>query len=118
MDKAKKTFTINVLRRGSYKWPGRWLAEKRSHLPEIKKYYCESCGLVCKKKDTQMDHIIPVIPTNQNTHDVSLDVIADRVYCSPEGFQRLCKECHRDKTNAENAQRPAGDRAVGKRKKK
>ena len=101
MDKQKKAFTINVLRRGSYKWYGRWQAEKRSHLPELKKYYCEECGTICKKKDTQMDHIEPVIPLNKTTEDTPLDEIADRMYCSPEGFQRLCKPCHADKTASE-----------------
>lgn len=118
MDKGKKTFSINVLRRGSFRWPGRWLAEKRSALGSGF-YYCENpeCGVVVKKKYTQMDHIVPVIPLDQNTNDVSLDTIADRLYCSPEGFQRLCIDCHKEKSAAENAQRPAGERTK-KRKKK
>jgi hypothetical protein len=102
MDKAKKTFTINVLRRGSYKWPGRWLAEKRSALGGGY-YYCENpeCGLIVKKKETQMDHILPVIPMDKGTEKTSLDEIADRMYCSPEGFARLCIPCHSEKTNRE-----------------
>lgn len=105
MDKAKKSFVINVLRRGTYRWPGRWKAEKRSHLPEEKRYYCEECGLVCRKKDTQMDHILPVIPVEKSTETTTLDEIAERMYPFTEGWQRLCKECHKVKTDAENAQR-------------
>lgn len=110
MDKAKKTFIINsVLRRGTYKWWGRWKAEKRSHLPEIKKYYCEQCGIVSKKKDTQLDHIEPVIPVDKTTDTMTLDEIADRMFPHMEGWQRLCKPCHALKTANENRQRPGSE---------
>lgn len=102
MDKQKKAFIINVLRRGTYKWYGRWTAEKRSHLRDLKRYFCEECGEICRKKDTQMDHVLPVIPV-EGTED--LNVIADRMYPPPEGWRRLCKPCHKLKTDAENVHR-------------
>lgn len=116
MDKAKKSFIINVLRRGSYRWYGRWQAEKRSKLGR-NEYFCENptCGVIGPKKDYQMDHIIPVILT---TGYDSIDGVADRMYCEPEGFQRLCKDCHRIKTDNENALRPPGERAKSRKKKK
>lgn len=105
MDNHKKSFIINTLRRGTYRWPGRWLAEKRSKLSERGSYYCENpeCGLVCRKSETQMDHIIPVVLTSGWD---GLENVADRMYCSPEGFQRLCRECHAIKTKTENQTRP------------
>lgn len=108
MDKAKRTFIINnVLRRGTYRWWGRWKAEQRSHIPALKKYFCESCGTIAKrKKDTQMDHIEPVIPVDKTTDTMTLDEIADRMYPNIEGWQRLCKECHGVKTADENRLRP------------
>jgi 5-methylcytosine-specific restriction endonuclease McrA len=117
IDKAKKTFIINSMRRASYRWPGRWLAEKRTALGKGL-YYCENpeCGIIVKKKETQMDHVIPVIPV---TGFDSWEGVLDRMFCSPDGFQRLCKACHRVKTDLENSQRPAGDRATkGKKRKK
>ena len=114
MDKAKRSFVINVLRRGSYKWYGRWQAEKRSKLAR-NEYYCENsvCGVIGPKRNYQMDHIIPVQAV---TGFDSIDNIADRMYCDPVGFQRLCKECHAEKTAAENALRPAGQRKGRKKK--
>ena len=116
MDKAKKTYIMNnVLRRGVYRWPGRWLAEKRTHLPELKKYYCELCGTVSRKKDTQMDHIDPVVPV---TGWDNWEGILERMYCAQEGWQRLCKPCHQEKTQAENALRGDPVKAPKKKSKK
>ena len=111
MEKSKKTFIINTLRRGTYRWPGRWLAEKRSALGKGF-YYCENeiCGVIVKKNQTQMDHTEPVIPVYKTTADTSLDEIAERMFCSPDGFKRLCKDCHSIKTRSENEQRPSTEK--------
>lgn len=45
MDKRKKTHAILRLRRGTYKWQGRWKAEKRSHVGRGE-YLCEYCGWI------------------------------------------------------------------------
>jgi 5-methylcytosine-specific restriction endonuclease McrA len=103
MDNHKKSFIVNSLRRATYRWPGRWLAEKRSKLSERGSYFCEQCGLVCRKNETQMDHIIPVVLTSGWD---GLENVADRMFCAPSGFQRLCKPCHHDKTVLENQARP------------
>lgn len=103
VDNHKKSFVINTLRRGTYRWPGRWISEKRSKLSERGEYFCEECGLVCRKGETQMDHHIPVVLTSGWD---SWDGVIDRMFCSPEGFRRLCKPCHHDKTVLENQARP------------
>jgi 5-methylcytosine-specific restriction endonuclease McrA len=114
MDKAKRQFAINILRRGNYRYYGRWQADKRTHIGR-NQYFCEICGVIGKKKEFQLDHILPAVPVSGWD---SFDGFIDRLYCAPEGLQRLCKECHAVKTADENRLRPIGGRAKGKRKKK
>ena len=99
-DKLKKNFVISQLRRASFRWEGRWKSEKRSKLKARGEYFCEECGLVCKKKDTQMDHTIPVVDPIMGF--TNFDDYIDRLFCSEEGFKRLCKPCHEEKTEKEN----------------
>lgn len=102
MDKSKKSFVMNTLRRGSYRWYGRWQASKRSHLGH-NQYYCEECGIIGKKKEFQLDHTIPVVLTSGWD---GWDNVIDRLYCEPEGMKRLCIDCHTIKTRSENQSRP------------
>lgn len=97
-----KAFLINALRRASYRWPGRYKAAKRSHIGR-NQYFCENCGVIGTKKETQMDHILPVVDPTIGW--VDLDVFADRLYCDENGWQRLCIPCHDEKTLKENALR-------------
>jgi len=100
MDQHKKNFAIQTLRRATYKWHTRWAAEKRSKLGR-NEYFCEDCGLICKKRESQMDHHIPVVDPVQGF--TGFDDYIDRMYPStPEGWRRLCKPCHSIKTKQEN----------------
>lgn len=115
IDNHKKSFVMNTLRRGTYRWPGRWLAEKRSALGKGY-YFCENpeCGVVVKKRFTQMDHNPPVVPVEGWD---SWEGVIDRMFCSPDNYQRLCKDCHAVKTKEENQQRPRpAKKKKGKRK--
>ena len=102
MDKAKKSFALNALRRSTYKWAGRWIAEKRSHVGRGE-YLCEDCGQILSKKETQMDHVIPVIDPVLGWQ--GFDSVIERMLVPPEGWQRLCIYCHDLKTKAENSVR-------------
>lgn len=115
MDKSKKQFAINVLRRGHYKHYSRWQASKRSHLSR-NQYFCENpnCGIIGPKKMFQMDHDTPCVPVSGWD---SFDGFIERLYCDPAGLIRLCKPCHAEKTLQENQQRPIGRKGKGKRKK-
>jgi 5-methylcytosine-specific restriction endonuclease McrA len=94
-----KSFLINALRRASYRWPSRYKAAKRSHIGR-NTYFCEECGVIGTKKETQMDHTIPAVDPVDGWID--LDVFADRLYCEEEGWRRLCIPCHSAKTSIEN----------------
>lgn len=112
IDNHKKSFIINSLRRATYRWPGRWIAEKRSKLSTKGDYFCEQCGLICKKKETQMDHILPVVIV---TGWDSWENVLDRMFCSPDGWQRICRPCHKLKTQGENQSRPKRSKKKSKK---
>lgn len=105
MDNYKKTFVINALRRASYRWKGRWTAEKKYKHDGRNQYWCAVCGpeKVYSKKETQMDHIVPIVdPTKGFT---TFDEWIDRCFVYEDGWQRLCKEHHAEKTAAEGVVR-------------
>lgn len=45
-----------------------------------------------------MDHIDPVVPIGEKAFDMSLDVIASRLWCDKDNLQVLCKPCHKKKS--------------------
>lgn len=115
MDNRKKSFAIQILRRGTYKWPSRWKAEKRSRVGRGE-YFCESCGVICKKKDTQMDHVYPVVDPSVGFN--GFDDYIDRMFPSDEfGWQRLCSPCHTEKTSQEGIIRRSVKNTLTKSKK-
>lgn len=102
MDDEQKAFIMSSMRRASYRWVGRYTAEKRSHVGR-NQYVCEGCGEVFTKKETQMDHIMPVVPV---TGWDNIENWLVRLLVREAGWQRLCKDkCHRKKTDTENEQR-------------
>lgn len=115
MNKQTKQFAINVLRRGSYKHWARWQATNKNKIGR-NEYFCNECGVIGGRKDVQLDHIIPVIPVETGWD--SFDGFIERLYCEVEGYAVLCLDCHKIKSHKENSQRPIGDRAKGKRKRK
>lgn len=107
-----KSFLINALRRASYRWPGRYLAAKRTHIGR-NQYFCENCGVILPKKETQMDHVIPCVDPKEGW--VNLDVFAEKLYCDEWGWQRLCIPCHDVKTTQENVIRKESSKSRKKR---
>lgn len=103
MDQYKKSFVLNALSRATYKWKGRWEAEKLSKLDGRNQYKCAMCpeGTIHPKKDTQMDHIQPKIDPEKGWQGFT-DEMIDRMFPYKEGWQRLCKEHHAQKTASEN----------------
>ena len=100
MDKRKKQFVINTLRRASYRWPTRSTAEKRSHIGRGL-YKCESCGYEGPRKDFVMDHVIPVVDPIKGF--TTFDEYIERMFPdNSDGWQRLCHSCHDKKTENEN----------------
>ncbi len=104
MDKKLKSFVIATLRRGSYRWPGRYNALKQSKKGR-NQYVCVMCppDVLHGRKDVQLDHIVPVVdPVSGFT---TWDDFINRLFVPESGFQVLCKACHDIKTRAEDALR-------------
>lgn len=101
MDKFKKQFVINGLRRMSYRWPSRYRTLKKANVGR-NAYFCSMCpeGVVHPKKNIQLDHIDPIV--NPETGFTTFDDYIDRMFCYESGWQVLCKEHHEIKSLAEN----------------
>jgi 5-methylcytosine-specific restriction endonuclease McrA len=86
----------NKLRRLSYQWPPRKQAIKNARIARGK-YRCNSClGENFGPKDIQLDHIIPVV--DEEIGFVDWNTYIERLFCSVDNFQVLCKPCHGAKT--------------------
>ncbi len=72
---------------------------------------------VCKEPEAKsymaVDHILPLVPTDTTFADMSLDVVADRLWCEENNLQPICPACHKIKSAIE-----AKERKLKKRSKK
>lgn len=85
----------NKLRRLSYQWPPRKQAIKNARL-DRGIYQCATCEGKFGPKEIQLDHITPVV--DEEIGWVDWNTYIDRLFCSEENFQVLCKPCHAAKT--------------------
>ena len=99
-DPKFRSFIIATLRRASYRWFGRSEALKLARV-ERGMYTCAMCKGVFKKKDTQLDHIQPIIDPKEGF--VDWNTYIPRLFCAPELYQVLCRVCHKSKTFTENS---------------
>lgn len=122
MDKKLRTRVTNLMRRDLKKTKMYSNAKKR-HFKGKTVYMCPACnghfytgasqknfealceeyeGLVrCKEKQLHMDHIEPLTPYDKEFHDMNLDEVAERNYCSEDNLQYICETCHKEKTAKE-----------------
>lgn len=103
----KRAFVLSGLRRMSYRWPSRYMAQKAAKV-ERGLYFCNICGCIEKKKEMQMDHVEPVIPIEGFGAGISWDwnQVIDRMLPDEiSGWQYICKSCHLSKTKEENLKR-------------
>ena len=61
MDKIKQQLIMKSLRRASYEWRPREDARKRAKVSHGK-YTCKACTEIFWRRETELDHIEPVIP--------------------------------------------------------
>ena len=107
-----QSFIKSILRSGSQRWPpkykvlneakcGKMVNSRSGRLAEH--YSCSCCGKPFPITMVVVDHIEPVVATTGFT---SWDTVISRMFCSVEGLQVLCKDCHKNvKTKAENEAR-------------
>lgn len=72
-------------------------------------YKCNSCGELFPAKDVQVDHINPLVPLTM-VENLDWNTVIDNALCELDGFQVLCKPCHKEKSLEENAERRANKR--------
>jgi 5-methylcytosine-specific restriction endonuclease McrA len=105
------SFIKSTLRSGSQRWPpkykalsaakqGKRINQATGRLAEH--YKCKACGNDFPASYVQVDHISPVI--NPSIGFTNWDDVIKGMFCEQDNFQILCKDCHRDKTNAEKQQ--------------
>lgn len=97
---------MSSLRRAQ--WPPKYQAIKKAYVKDgknpktgrkCKLHKCEHCGNLFPQKDMQADHVNPVIPL---TGFDSWDKVIERLFCEVDGYQAVCRECHKIKTKEEN----------------
>lgn len=121
MDPKLVGFVRNYLRAGTFRWHTRSPADKRFKTV-IGKFKNgndktgKACGICDGKfptKETQMDHIVPVIGVNgfQDFHIMILRMFPDEFT-----WARVCKPCHEIKTKEETDYRTKWRKATAEEK--
>ena len=104
------SFIKSALRAASSRWPPKYQCLANSYTRtgdnptsgrQAKLYRCADCGGEFSSTNVQVDHIQPVI--DPNVGFIDWDEVIKRMFCEEDGFQVLCKPCHKIKTDAEKA---------------
>ena len=66
---------------------------------------CTACGKMEAKSNVQVDHHIPVIPTDRSLEEMTWDEVIERQWCEASNLKICCKPCHQAKTKIENKER-------------
>jgi len=107
----RHSFIVSVLRAGTRRWPPKYqtLAEAKVGIKKNKKtgrmaqhFRCASCNHEFSATVVEVDHITPVVGNDGFT---SWDDYIERMFVDKEGFQVLCKPCHKKKTLEEKGER-------------
>lgn len=80
--------------------------------PRVKQWsLCKGCGKPEAKSYMDLDHIEPTTPLTISTKDfietITIDEMANVLWCERNNLQILCPTCHNAKSKLENAQRRA-----------
>lgn len=72
--------------------------------PRCKKWsWCANCGEVVPDWKADIDHVIPVTPTDKYTYEMTPHEILDAVWCDDNNLANLCEACHNVKSQRERA---------------
>ena len=107
------SFIKSALRSASQRWPPRYETLNDACVGQrinpasgrlAKFYTCNGCKQIFPAKDVEVNHKIPVVPTEgfDNWNNV-----IKRMYCEKEGLEALCKPCHKATTKRESEERKA-----------
>jgi hypothetical protein len=107
-DARKRSFIKGGLRSVSQRWPekyecladafvGKQICRVSGRLG--KHYKCNGCNGEYAARFVQVDHIEPIV--DPAIGFVDWNTIIERMFCSKENLQVLCKTCHDNKTASE-----------------
>jgi 5-methylcytosine-specific restriction endonuclease McrA len=75
-------------------------------------YLCNVCKNYVGSTHVEVDHIVPVIETNEHGF-VDWNLFVERLFCKAENLQVICDPCHDKKTHEEQQKRQAAkDRII------
>src|SRR6266700_1559562 len=112
----KKYWLINLLRRGSMRYPPRneaasrnketyYIKSKKGKDLKRVKHTCEKCGKKdLKSSEVEMDHIVPLVDF---TGFKDWNTYIERYLIDSIGFQKFCIPCHSSKSLSEGVIRQA-----------
>ncbi len=112
----KRSFAMSAVRRAH--WPPKYEAIARAFIGNgitpktgkpCKLHKCPICEQVHPKGNMHADHINPVIPLDHKWENCFLgydwNEVLRNLWCEVDGFQPICKDCHKEKSKEENTQR-------------
>jgi 5-methylcytosine-specific restriction endonuclease McrA len=104
-ERTLRQILLSALGKAWMQWPPRNAVKKRCKDPKRTGWYlCELCKESREKID--IDHIIPCIKPSEGW--ISWDAyITSRFVEDEKKLQGICKDCHKAKSKAENAERKA-----------
>lgn len=111
-DGRVKGFITSVLRGGYRRWPPKYETLKEAQVGKkvnertkrtAMHYKCKKCSGEFPATGVQVDHIKPIVEPTKGFE--SWDKFIERLYCSKDNLQVLCKSCHNKKTLKETKQR-------------
>lgn len=77
-----------------------------SSRPRVKKWSCcSSCSKIAPKYLMEVDHKLPVVPVTSAFSEMTLDELADRIWCLEDNLWAICESCHDLKSASENKER-------------
>lgn len=77
-----------------------------SERPRVTKWaWCPECGQIYPRYLTQVDHQLPIIAINETLEDLTFDELVNRLWCDLSNLKAMDKDCHKEKTKAENKAR-------------
>lgn len=112
------SFIKSAIRSMSGRWPVKYDALKAAQAGVMVNaktgrmamhYTCKCCGKLFPAKDVQVDHIEPIVPLTM-VENLDWNIVINNALCELDGFQVLCKPCHKEKSLEENAERRANKR--------
>ena len=117
-----RSFAMSAIRRAQ--WPAKYASIAKAYVRDginpktgkpCKLHQCPVCKQLFPKGKIVADHINPVIPVKHDWNEsptsflgYDWNEVMRRLWVEQEGFQPICKQCHKEKTRKENKNRTKG----------